>query len=151
MISPPTPVIKRAHRIGQVNPSRSSVPRPIVMKFEKKKDREKTLRSAKKQREVRYGNQWVSFFPDLSAETRQRQFNGIKAWLRAMNIHYGLLYPAHLVVTHNDQRLVFKSVAEDYLHKIQTIPWASPWPESWKGYILNTFFSPQSQVNIRYV
>lgn len=61
----PTPVIERAHRVGQVNSSRSSAPRPIVMKFLKYKDRDKTLRTARKQKEVRYRNQRASFFPDL--------------------------------------------------------------------------------------
>ncbi|KAE8295999.1 hypothetical protein D5F01_LYC04748 [Larimichthys crocea] len=129
-----TPVIERAHRVGQVNSGRSSAPRPIVMKFLNYKDRENTLRAARKQKEVRYGNQRVSFFPDLSAETRQRQrqFDGVKARFRAMDIRYGLLYPAHLVVTHNAERLIFKSVkeAEDFLRKIQTSPRASPRPET---------------------
>ena len=77
----PHPSIERAHRVGQVNPSWSSAPRLIVMKFLNYKDREKTLRATRKQKEVRYENQRVNFFPDLSAETRQRQrqFNGVKA------------------------------------------------------------------------
>lgn len=92
---------EQAHHVGQVNSSRSSAPSPIVMKFLNYKDREKTLRTARKQKEVRYGNQRVSLFPDPSAETRQRQqqFDGVMAHPRAMDIRYGLLY--HLVVTHN--------------------------------------------------
>ncbi|KAE8278059.1 hypothetical protein D5F01_LYC23874 [Larimichthys crocea] len=131
-----TPVIERAHRVGQVNSSRSSAPRPIVMTFLNNKDCKKTLRAARKQKEVRYGNQRVSFFPDLSAETRQRQrqrqFSGGKARFQAMDIRYGLLYPAHLVVTHNVERLVFKSVkeAKDFLREMQTSPRATPRPET---------------------
>ncbi len=118
------PVIERAHRVGQVTSSRSSAPRPIIMKFLNYKDREKTLRAARSQKEVRYGNQRVSFFPDLSAETRQRQrqFDGVKARFRSTNIRNRLLHPAHLVITHDGQRLIFKSVAEaeDFLRGLQT-------------------------------
>lgn len=120
----PIPVIERAHRIGQVNSARFSAPRSIVIKFLNYKDREKTLRAARKLKEVRYENHRVSFFPDLSAETRQhqRQFDGVKAQFRSMNIRYGMLYPTHLVITHDGQRLIFTSVpeAEDYLRRIQT-------------------------------
>eukprot|EP00064_Thunnus_orientalis_P001590 superscaffoldBa00000110_g1593 len=47
----------------------------------------------------------------------QRQLDGVKAQFRILNIRYGLLYPAHPVITHDGQRLIFKSVAEakDYL------------------------------------
>lgn len=118
----PSPVIERAHRVGQVNISRSSAPRPIVITFLNYKDRENTLKAARRQREVRYNDRRVSFFPDLSTETRQRQrlFDGVKAKLRALNIRYGLLYPAHLVITHDGRRRVFTSVseAEDFLRNI---------------------------------
>ncbi len=46
------PTIERAHRVGQINANR---PRPIVMKFLNYKDREKTLRAARKLKELRYG------------------------------------------------------------------------------------------------
>lgn len=121
----PSPVIERAQRVGQVNTSRSSAPRTIVITFLNYKDRENsnsTLKAARTQREVRYKDQQVSFFPDLSTETRQRQrlFNGVKVKLCDLNIHYGLLYPAHLVITHDGRRLVFTSVteAEDFLRNI---------------------------------
>lgn len=45
-----TPVIERAHRGGQANMSWSSAPRPIVIKFLNYKDRENTLRAARRQR-----------------------------------------------------------------------------------------------------
>ena len=115
-------MIEHAHQIGQANPSRSSVPRPIIIKFLNYKDRENTLKAARRQREVRYNDQRVSFFPELSTETRQHQhlFDGVKGKLRALNIHYRLLYPTQLVITHYGRRLVFTSVskAQDFLHNI---------------------------------
>lgn len=67
------PIIERAHRVGQINPNRPAAPRTIVMKFLNYKDREKTLRAARKLKEIHYGDHRISLFPDLSAETRQRQ------------------------------------------------------------------------------
>lgn len=106
------PILERAHRIGPINP-KSSAPRVVIMKFLNYRDRETTLRSAR-MTEVRYENHRVAFFPDLSAETRkmQKRFDGVKTQLRALNIRYGMLYPAHLIITHNDKRRIFKSVAE---------------------------------------
>ena len=98
------------------------------MTFLNDKDCQMTLSAARKQKEVRYENQRVSLFSDLSAETCQRewQFDGVKARFRSMNIP--LLYPAHMVITHDSQHLIFKSVAEaeDYLWKIETTPQGCP-------------------------
>lgn len=85
-----TPVIERAHRVGQLNPNRQTTSRAILMKFLTYQDKEKTLRAARKMKELRYEGQWISLFPDLSAETRQRQwqFDGVKAQLRGMEIRF---------------------------------------------------------------
>lgn len=62
--STPTRVIEWAHRVSQINMSWSSAPRPIVVKFLNYKDPENTLRAPRRQMEVRYDNQRVSFFPN---------------------------------------------------------------------------------------
>lgn len=119
-----TPVIERTHRVGQVNPNRPTTPRSIVMKFLNYQDKEKALRASRKMKELQYEGKRISLFPDLSAETRQRQrqFDGVKAQLRGMEIRYGMLYPAHLIVTHSYQRHIFKSVseAEDFIRSLRT-------------------------------
>lgn len=82
------------------------------------------MRAARKMKELRYEGQRISLFPDLSVETRQRQqqFHGEKAQLRGMEIRYGMLYPAHLIVTYSGQRRIFKSVseAEDFIRSVRT-------------------------------
>lgn len=117
-----TPVIERAHRIGPANSNQNARARTIIIKFLNYRDREATLKAAGKLGEVRHGGQRVSFFPDLSAETRQRQrlFDAVKTQFRARNIRYGMLYPAHLIITHGDKRRIFKSVkeAEDYIQNL---------------------------------
>lgn len=67
------PVIERAHRIDQVNPNHSLRPKTVIMKFLNYKDREITLNAARRIKEVRYGNQRVSF------RQHQQRFNGVKA------------------------------------------------------------------------
>ena len=51
---------------------------------------------------------------------RQREFDGVKARFRSMDIRYGMLYPAHLVITHDGKRRIFKTVseAEEYLRRM---------------------------------
>lgn len=116
-----TPTIKRAHRVGKITMERPSSPRTIVMKVLNFKDREKALRAARALRDIRHGDKQVSLFLDLSVETyeRQRFFDRVKGQFKSMNIRYGMLYPAHLLVTCEDRRRIFKSVleAEKYIRE----------------------------------
>ena len=77
--------MERAHRIGPLTSS-PAAPRVILMKFLSYRDREATLKAVRKMKEVRYENHRVTFFPDLSAETRklQRRFDGVKIRLRSL-------------------------------------------------------------------
>lgn len=86
----PTPVIERAHRIGQVNLNQSSEPRTIVMKFLNYRNCEKTPRAARRRckRGAKEKELQVSFCPHLKRVSN----NSMEL---AMNIPYGLLYPAH--------------------------------------------------------
>ncbi|KAL7872549.1 hypothetical protein SRHO_G00075320 [Serrasalmus rhombeus] len=107
-------------------------PRVVIIKFVNWRDRETVLKAARKTTDLRYENHRVSFFPDLSAETRklQRNFDDVKARFRALGVRYGMLYPAHLIITHNDKRRIFKSVteAEKYIQEI------SPHSGATRGY-----------------
>lgn len=118
---PSVQYVERAQRIGPLS-SKTTTPRVVMMKFLNHRDRDKTLKAARKMKEVYYENHRVTFFPDFSAETRklQRRFDGAKTRLRALKIRYGILYPAHLIITHNDKRRIFKSVeeAEKYIDGI---------------------------------
>uniref|UniRef100_A0A0S7EWS1 LITD1 n=2 Tax=Poeciliopsis prolifica TaxID=188132 RepID=A0A0S7EWS1_9TELE len=115
--------VERAHRIGPLT-SNPAAPRVVLMKFLSYRDREAALKAVRKMKEVHYKNHRVTFFPDLSAETRklQRRFDGVKIRLRALKVRYGILYPAHLIITHNDKRRIFKSVeeAEKYIDGISS-------------------------------
>ncbi|KAL7868322.1 hypothetical protein SRHO_G00097060 [Serrasalmus rhombeus] len=52
----------------------------------------------------------------------QRNFDDVKARFRALGVRYGMLYPAHLIITHNDKRRIFKSVteAEKFIQEISS-------------------------------
>lgn len=119
------PVIERAHRIGLFNP-KTTRPRVVIMKFLNHRDREAAMAAAREMRDVFFENHRVSLFPDLSPETRrqQRRFDGVKVQLRALNVRYGMLYPAQLVITHNGRRVILKSIedAEDYVRKMTLQP-----------------------------
>lgn len=49
--------------------------------------------------------------------------NKILDLVRSMDIRYGMLYPAHLIVTHADKRHIFKTVseAEDFIRRLKII------------------------------
>lgn len=119
------PIIERAHRIGPYRP-KATTPRVVIMKFLNYRDRETAMTAARKMKEIFYKDHRLSLFPDLSPETRrqQRRFDGVKAKLRALNIRYGMLYPAQLMITHNERRIIFKSdeEAEDYVRKMRPQP-----------------------------
>uniref|UniRef100_A0AAV2MB03 Uncharacterized protein n=1 Tax=Knipowitschia caucasica TaxID=637954 RepID=A0AAV2MB03_KNICA len=93
------------------------------MKFLNYRDREAAMTAARRMKEIFYKDHRLSLFPDLSPETRRQQqrFDGVKAKLRALNIRYGMLYPAQLMITHNERRIIFKSdeEAEDYVKKMR--------------------------------
>lgn len=115
------PTTEQAHQIGQVNSSQPSAPKPW----------------ARRQKEMHFENQRVNFFPDLLAETPQQPqwFDGVKAQFRSMNIHYGLFYPAQLVITHDGWRLIFKSVAEaeNFLQGLESTLQRSWQPSNMRG------------------
>ncbi|CAM4663947.1 unnamed protein product [Leuciscus chuanchicus] len=119
------PIIERAHRIGSYSP-KATTSRVVIMKFLNYRDRETAMTAARKMKEIFYKDHRLSLFPDLSPETRrlQRRFDGVKAKLRALNIRYGMLYPAQLMITHNERRIIFKSdeEAEDYVRKMRPQP-----------------------------
>lgn len=49
--------------------------------------------------------------------------NKIQDLVRSMDIRYGRLYPAHLIVTHADKRHIFKTIseAEDFIRGLKII------------------------------
>lgn len=122
----PSPlIIERAHRLTGPKPAPDARPRALIMKFLNFRDKERVLYIARNKGRVMYENHHVMFFPDLSADLhkQRRQFDGIKQELRAMDIRYGLMFPAKLRVTFKGQTHIFESpsAAEVFLKKIKRI------------------------------
>ncbi|KAI7800009.1 putative LINE-1 type transposase domain-containing protein 1-like [Triplophysa rosa] len=123
-IFPAPPIIERAHRLpGRTQSNRSSLPRVLIMKFLNFQDKVRVMQAARAKGKIMYGDQEVKFFPDLSAELlrQRRHFYGVKQRLRALNITYGLIYPARLRVTMDGQTRMFDNPtdAERFLSGIQ--------------------------------
>ncbi|RXN36128.1 LINE-1 type transposase domain-containing 1 [Labeo rohita] len=106
-----TPIIERAHRVGQIN---VNCPRPIVKKYLNYKDREKTLRAARKLKELRYRDQQVKPVP--GPVSGHKSTPALLRWSKSPAEIHGhqvrILCPAHLILTHADKRRIFKTVSE---------------------------------------
>ena len=110
------PVIERAHRIGTL-PSNSSTERPrtLIMKVLNFRDKERVLKAARIKGKILYGNEQVRFHPDLSAGVHkmQRSYDEVRKKLRDKGINkHRIIFPARLLVTHNDRSHLFQTPAE---------------------------------------
>lgn len=110
------PVIERAHRIGTL-PSNSSTgrPRTLIMKFLNFRDKERVLKAARIKGKILYENEHVRFHPDPSTGVHkmQRSYDELRKKLRdkAINKHR-IIFPARLLVTHDDRSHLFQTPAE---------------------------------------
>lgn len=112
---PRQPLIERAHRLpGRTQPNRPPSPRVLIVKFLNFQDKVRVMRAAMAKGKVICGGQEVMFFPDLSTDLhrRRRGFDRVKQQLRAMNVRYGLIYPAKLRVSSGGHTHVFETPAD---------------------------------------
>uniref|UniRef100_A0A3B4F0H5 L1 transposable element RRM domain-containing protein n=1 Tax=Pundamilia nyererei TaxID=303518 RepID=A0A3B4F0H5_9CICH len=112
---PRQPLIERAHRLpGRTQPNRPPSPRVLIVKFLNFQDKVRVMRAAMDKGKVICGGQEVMFFPDLSTDLhrRRRGFDRVKQQLRAMNVRYGLIYPARLRVSSGGHMHVFETPAD---------------------------------------
>lgn len=110
------PVIERAHRIGPL-PSDSSTgrPRTLIMKVLNFRDKERVMRAARTKGKIFYDKDQVRLHPDLSAGVHkmQRSYDEVRKKLRDKGINkHRIIFPARLLVTHNDRSHLFQSAAE---------------------------------------
>lgn len=121
----PSPlIIERAYRLpSRSQPNRAATPRVLIVKFLKFQDKNRAIRASRAKGKILCGGHEVMFFPDISTELhrRRRCFDGVKQQLRALNIRYGIVYPAKLRVTIDGQTKEFLSSAEaeKFVQKIQ--------------------------------
>ena len=84
------------------------------MKFLNYKDKMRVVNAARVKGRVLYKNWPFMFFPDLSMEVHKQQqcFDSVKQRLRAKAIRYGIIFPAHLRVSHDNRSCIFETPAE---------------------------------------
>ncbi len=120
--------IERAHRVtGRSGPVTSSpVPRALIKKFLSHHDRIRVVNAAKAKgnngNKILSKNIPVLLFPDLPTDIhkQQKRFDEVKRRLRARSIRYGMMYPAHLRITHEGDTIIFETPtdAENFLDRI---------------------------------
>lgn len=115
-------VIERAHRIGPPRDSKAP-PRTLIMRFLHYKDKQAVMAAARAKKDIRYKNQQVRFYADVATEIHQlrKQFDPIRKELRTLGIRHGVIHPAKLLVTHNEETHTFKTPyeAQEFIRKIQ--------------------------------
>lgn len=119
---PNTILIERAHRIGSVQRQSGNVrspvrPRAIVMKFLSYADKERVMAAARDAGQIKYDEQRIMFFPDISSSLRKRRqvFDPVKKQLAALSyptLRYGVIHPATLLITIKGRRHTFDTASE---------------------------------------
>ena len=90
--------VQDAQRVpGRINPRRN-MPRHIVIKLTKIKDKEKLLKSTREKRQITYKGIPIRLTADFSAETLQarREWHDIFKVMKGKNLQPTLLYPARI-------------------------------------------------------
>lgn len=108
-----SPLLDRAHRIPAPKPPASSRPRPMIVRVHHFQIKQRILQLARDKSLLFRGNK-VYIFPDFTQEVVKRRmaFADVKKLLRNAAVKYGLLFPARLQVTFQDQRFTFDSPGE---------------------------------------
>ena len=90
--------VEEAQRVpGRINPRRN-MPRHIVIKLTKIKEKEKLLKATREKRQITYKGTPIKLTADFSAETLQarREWHDIFKVMKGKNLQPRLLYPARI-------------------------------------------------------
>lgn len=91
--------LDRAHRVRKPVEIRGDAPRDVIVRFHNFQDKEKIKSSLRANQQVKYGEENLQIFPDLSAETlaRRRTLKPLLAHLKANDVQYSWGFPACLI------------------------------------------------------
>ena len=113
------PEVDRAHRSLRQKPRAGEQPRAMIVRLHKYVEKEKILRWAKEKRCFDWKGNRVRIYQDIGAELAKRRagFNKVKAVLYRRQIKFGVLFPAKLWVTFENQQYYFESpeAADDFI------------------------------------
>ena len=104
---PCLPEVEIAHRVG---PATKSGPRPMIVRMQRYLAKDAILQIAKKERVLHFRGMKVKIFPDLTTEMSKRraQFKDIRTQLYQAKIKHGLIHPATLIITFNEETKYFQ-------------------------------------------
>ena len=96
-----TTQVKEVQRVpGRINPNRN-MPRHIVIKLTKIKDKEKLLKTTREKQQITNKGTPIGLTADFSAETLQarREWHNIFKVMKGKNLRLRLLFPARISFT----------------------------------------------------
>lgn len=107
----PAPEIERAHRALRPIPNPGERPRHIIMRFLRWNDRDEVMKAiARAKGKLTWDGHDLRMFQDIPVEIqRQREkYRDLRSVLRRENIRHGILYPARLIVTIDNETHIYK-------------------------------------------
>ena len=112
------PLLDIAHRSLAPKPQPGTPSRPMIVKVHHFQVKQRILRIARERAPLMFRGHQVRIFPDFTVDVAKRRaaFTGIKQKLRAAQVRYGLLFPARLQLTFNNEKHIFNTpeAAEKY-------------------------------------
>uniref|UniRef100_A0A671TXN8 L1 transposable element RRM domain-containing protein n=1 Tax=Sparus aurata TaxID=8175 RepID=A0A671TXN8_SPAAU len=116
------PVLDRSHRALLPAPRQGDRPRVIVARMHYFQDCANILRLAREKQQIKLDGMTISVYPDYTARIARARagYNGVRQQLRGLEgVRFGILYPARLRITHNNQERIFTTPeeAQTYINK----------------------------------
>lgn len=109
------PVLDRSRRSLQPAPRRGDKPRVIVARLHYFQDCANILRLARAKQQIRVDEMTISVYPDYTTRVARARagYNTVRQQLRGLEgVRYGILYPARLRITYNNQERIFSTPEE---------------------------------------
>ena len=114
--------VQEAHRVpGRINPRRN-MPRHIVIKLTKIKEKEKLLKAAREKRQITYKGTPIRFIADFSAENLQarREWYDIFKVMKRKSLQQRILYPARISFRFDGEIKLYKQAKAKRIQHHQT-------------------------------
>lgn len=107
------PEVDRNHRSLRPCPDPGEPPRPYIVRLLRWSDQQLILGIAAKKKHLSWKGKTFRVFQDLPADIQQKraEYADIKK-LRGAGIHYGLLFPARLIVTVGEEQCIYATPDE---------------------------------------
>lgn len=106
-----SPLLDIAHRSLAPKPKPGAPPRPMIVKVHHFQAKQRILQLAREKAPLSYRGSAVRIYPDFTVDVAKQRatFSNIKRKLQAADIKYGLLFPARLQLTFNNEKHVFNT------------------------------------------